>query len=320
MPMKRSLLFALPLVVATALSMESAAHAQGDPGRADALYREAVELFKGGNVKGACAKLDESFGLDPKTQTLFSLAKCRQREGRVATAWLQFTELVKRGEREGDAAKLAEYKTKVAELDRLVPRATLRLESHPEVTEVRLDGKPVPRSQWAAPVPIDPGEHVFQFSGTGKADAEKRINVREGEAISVEFDPLRDAAAGGGPPGEGGAGGSVSTKDGSSPTLGYILGGVGIAAIGVGTITGIVAINDKSTADDRFERRDPAFKDSDDAASTMALVSTISWVVGIIGVGAGAYLILTHDSKKSASTNRIQLGASTDRIVIGGRF
>jgi hypothetical protein len=103
--------------------------------------------------------------------------------------------------------------------------------------------------------------------------------------------------------------------------LGYILGGVGIAAIGVGTITGIVAINHKSTADDRFERRDPAFQDSDDSASTMALVSTISWVVGLVGVGAGTYLILTPDSKKSASApSRLQLGASNNRVVLGGTF
>jgi hypothetical protein len=298
------------------------AHAQGDPGRADALYREAVDLFKQGNVKGACAKLDESFNLDPKTQTLFSLAKCRQREGRVATAWVQFNELVKRGEREGDATKLAEYKAKAAEVDRLVPRATLRLETHPEVTEVRLDGKPLPRSEWSAPIPIDPGEHVFHFAGTGKLETEKRINLRESETITVDIDPLRDAGAGTTDPQAGGAaGGAASTKDGSSPTLGYILGGVGIAAIGVGAITGIVAINEKSTADERFDRRDPTFKDSDDSASSMALVSTISFVVGLIGVGAGTYLILTHDSKKTASTtSRFQLGAGTDRIVLGGRF
>lgn len=317
--MKRSLLAVVSLV--GALSMEGLAHAQGDPGRADTLYREAVELFKAGDVKGACSKLDESFTLVPKTQTLFSLAKCRQREGRVATAWLQFSELVKRGERDGDAAKLAEYKAKAAELDRLVPRATLKLESHPEVTDVRLDGKSIPRSEWAAPVPLDPGEHTFHFAGTGKLEAERRVSLRESETITIEIDPLR--ASGGGAPGEGGqAGGSASTKDGSSPTLGYILGGVGIAAIGVGTITGIVAINHKSTADDRFDRRDPSFKDSDDAASTMALVSTISWVIGLAGVGAGTYLILTHDSKKSASLSppRFQLGASTDRIVLGGRF
>ena len=319
--MKRSTFFAIPLVVATTLSLsvESYAQAQGDPGRADTLYREAVELFKAGNVKGACAKLDESFNLEAKTQTLFSLAKCRQREGRVATAWLQFGELVKRGEREGDAAKLAEYKAKYAELDRLVPRATLKLEAHPEVTDVKLDGKSIPRSEWTAPVPVDPGEHVFIFSGTGKLDAERRINLRESETITIDIETLRDAGGPATPPA--GGGGEISTKSsGSSPTLGYILGGVGIAAIGVGAITGIVAINDKSTADDRFERRDPSFKDSDDSASTMALVSTISFVVGILGVGAGTYLILTHDSKKSASTNRIQLGATTDRLILGGRF
>lgn len=319
--MKRSTFF-IPLVAATALSLsiESFALAQGDPGRADTLYKEAVELFKAGNVKGACSKLDESFTLDPKTQTLFSLAKCRQREGRVATAWLQFGELVKRGEREGDATKLAEYKAKYAELDRLVPRATLKLEAHPEVTDVKLDGKSIPRAEWSTPVPVDPGEHVFIFSGTGKLDGERRINLRESETITVDIETLRDAGGSTTTPPPGG-GGEVSTKSGgSSPTLGYILGGVGIAAIGVGTITGIVAINDKSTADDRFDRRDPSFKDSDDSASTMALVSTISFVVGIIGVGAGTYLILTNDSKKSASTSRIQLGATTDRVVLGGRF
>lgn len=324
MPMKRSnsLLIALPFVVATMLSAEGLARAQGNSqGRADTLYKEAVELFKAGNVKGACAKLDESFNLDPKTQTLFSLAKCRQREGRVATAWMQFNELVKRGEREGDAAKLAEYKAKLAEVDRLVPRATLRLESHPEVTEVRLDGRPLPRSEWSAPVPVDPGEHVFHFAGTGKLDAERRVTLRESETITIDIDPLRDAAGGAAQPSGDGASvsGDASTK-GSSPTLGYILGGVGIAAIGVGTVTGIVAINHKSTADDRFDARDPSFKDSDDAASSMALVSTISFVVGLIGVGAGTYLVLTHDSKKTASTSRFQVGASTDRIVIGGRF
>lgn len=316
--MKRSTIFAIPFVVATALSLEGFAHAQSDPGRADALYREAVELFKAGNVRGACSKLDESFGLDPKTQTLFSLAKCRQREGRVATAWLQFGELVKRGEREGDAAKLAEYKAKYAELDRLVPRATLKLEAHPEVTDVKLDGKSIPRAEWSAPVPVDPGEHVFMFSGAGKLDVERRVNLRESETITLDIETLRDA--GSATPPDGGGGEVAPKSGGSSPTLGYILGGVGIAAIGVGTITGIVAINDKSTADDRFDRRDPSFKDSDDSASTMALVSTISFVVGIIGAGAGTYLILTHDSKKSASTNRIQVGASHDRIVIGGRF
>jgi hypothetical protein len=319
--MKRSaLLVALPFVVATALSIESLAHAQGDPGRADTLYKEAVELFKSGNVKGACAKLDESFNLDPKTQTLFSLAKCRQREGRVATAWLQFNELIKRGEREGDAAKLAEYKAKAAEVDRLVPRATLKLENRPEVTEVRLDGKPIPRAEWSAPVPMDPGDHVFHFAGTGKLETEKHVTVRESETLTIEIDPLQDAGGAGGAGGAG-AGGAVSTKDGSSPTLGYILGGVGIAGLAVGTITGIVAINNKSTADDLFDRRDPGFKDKDDAASSMALVSTISFVVGIIGVGAGTYLVLTHDSKKSAQApSRFTFGASTDRIVIGGRF
>jgi len=308
--MKRSTLFASVLALALASSFELSASAQSVPAvatagsQAETLYKEAVALFRNNDVHGACTKLDESFKLEPATQTLFALAKCRHREGRVATAATQFLELENRAVRSGDAAKVEEMRAKLEEVRALVPHAKLELDAHPEVAEVKVDGQPLPRSDWAAPLPLDPGEHVFVFSGQGKRDAEKKVTLAEKQTLSIQFDPLADStsvAPVDAPAPSVGAETPSHRGDGSNRTLVYVLGGVGVAGIVVGSITGILAINHKSDADDLFAKRDPSFKDSDDAASTTALVSTIAFGVGIVGLGAAAYFFFTGGSKASAA-------------------
>jgi hypothetical protein len=316
MPMKRSIV----ALAVTLCSIPATAFAQSDPARADQLYKEAVELFKQGNVPYACTKLDESFNADPKTQTLFSLAKCRQREGKIATAMNQFVELVKRGEREGDATKLAEYKAKVAELDPLVPRAVLKLEALPDVTEVRLDNKPLPRNEWTTPIMLDPGEHTFQVSATGRKPGEKTVSVKERETVTVQIDLPSDGSKDTGPVTQPEPTPSTGEEK-KTPVLGYILGGAGIVFIGVGTGTGIMAIRHNDKAEDRFAAHEGSYKDSQDRASNYALASTITFGVGIACLAAGAYFIFfDKPSKSTASTNRIRIDAGLDRILVGGQF
>lgn len=294
----------------SALARTAAAQSEADS-PAQTLYKEAVDLFKAGNVHAACSKLDESFRLEPATQTLFALAKCRQREGRLATAYAQLQDVEKRAQREGDEAKANDARARMKDIEPKLSQAILKLEARPEVDEVKIDGRVVPRTEWAAPIPLDPGAHQFLFSGAGKLDLEKKVDLKEGEIVTFAIDPLQDASA---PP-------QTTTRqltpsryddEGSHKTLGYILGGAGVASIVVGSVAGIVAINHKSTADDRFARRDPTFKDADDAASTTALVSTIAIGAGVALVGAGVYFIFfSGDAKKSTTAASLSRGAIT---------
>jgi hypothetical protein len=291
-----------------------------DESPARTLYGEAVAAFKAGDVRTACAKLDESYKLEAVTQTLFALAKCRQREGRLATAYAQFQELEKRSQRENDTARASEARARLKEIEPKLSQTVMKLASHPEVSEVKIDGRSIPRTEWAAPILLDAGAHTFVFSGPGKVDLVKSIYVQEGDILTFEINPLMDVDAflPPAPPqsspapsaSSSEASASASTDGGSNKTLGYILGGAGIASIAFGSVMGVVAIGHKSDADDLFARRDPSFKDADDAASTTALVSTITIGVGVALVGAGAYfLFFSGDSKKATGAVHLRNGA-----------
>src|SRR5262245_2596708 len=57
---------------------------------ADSLFNEAKKLLARGKPPEACAKLAESYKLDPAGGTLLNLGMCHEIEGKTATAWTEF--------------------------------------------------------------------------------------------------------------------------------------------------------------------------------------------------------------------------------------
>lgn len=303
--MNRSFLaWSCSLVVLATVSTASAQ--TSNPVLAEALFREGSALLKDGKVAEACAKLDESWKLDPAVGTLYNLAQCREKEGHLATAWTQYSELAGRAKQAGQADKEARMQAKLAELGPRLPKVRLKLEGRTDVTELKIDTQALGRAAWGSALPLDPGEHTFLFSGPNKEPLERKIVVAEGQELVLEIEPLRDAAPEARPAPAPALAASEAPHEDAPPrsnnTLGYALGGIGIAGLAVGSVFGILAIGRKSDADDLFKKRDPGFKDADDAASTNALVSTIGFGAAIVGLGAGAYfLFMGGTSKKSAN-------------------
>ncbi|MDB4993424.1 MAG: hypothetical protein JWM74_856, partial [Myxococcaceae bacterium] len=123
---------------------------------------------------------------------------------------------------------------------------------------------------------------------------------------------------------------------GGTRTLGFIVGGAGIAVLGVGTVFGIMALGQKSDADAACGGSgtvcpDPA-KTSDataklDDARTSALISTIGIGVGVVAVGVGAYLIFTGGAKPASITAQAKglqlvpaVGARSQGLLLSGAF
>jgi hypothetical protein len=283
--------------------------------RADALFREGQDLLTAGQVPTACARLEESQRLDPKLGRLLNLAYCHEKLGRVATAWSEYNQAAalalqtKQAERESFARKQA------SQLAQRLSFVQLDLTAAADVSQVSVDGAALTRDRWAVPFPLDPGDHVLTFGAAGHKTRTQTVAVSSAGTTRVAVAPLEvgesapapaPTPAPAPPPSPADehheplpnqppdVDSPASPQPRGSRTPGWIVGGVGVAALGVGAGFGIQAITLKSSADSQC----PQHKCTSSGLSTIgdaknaATVSTIGLAVGAVAVGVGTWLVL----------------------------
>jgi hypothetical protein len=310
--MRGGLLLALVLVPASA----SAQPTDEARARADALFREGQDLLTAGQIPTACARLEESQRLDPKLGRLLNVAFCHEKLGRVATAWSEYNQAAalalqtKQAERESFARKQA------SQLAQKLSFIRLDLAAAPEVSQVTIDGASLTRDQWAVPFPVDPGDHALTFAGSGRKVRTQTVAVSAAGTMRVTVAPLEPETSAPShaetpppppvheepPPAQ------PQVEQPAPPpqphgsrTPGWIVGGVGLAALGAGAAFGVRAITLKSDADSQC----PNHQCTQSGLATIgdaknaATVSTIGLAVGAVGVGVGTWLVLRVPSSPS---------------------
>jgi hypothetical protein len=119
--------------------------------------------------------------------------------------------------------------------------------------------------------------------------------------------------------------GSTTLFERPIPLLAYAAGGVGALGVGVGVITGLMANGKHSEAESECLNRQcfsgtrgPA---AVDAFRTLRMVSTVSYGVGALGLGAAAVLWFTAKDGSEASTlSSIEPWGTVDTAGIRGTF
>ena len=138
----------------------------------------------------------------------------------------------------------------------------------------RLDGRAMP---------MDPGLHSCRFEMSA-AVREEQIVLREGEQRKpwrISFAPPADAKPEAVP----------AAPAGPIPPAAWVLGGVGLAAIGVGTVFEIHGFSQKSDLD---RCRPACARSSVDATRASFIVGDVAIGVGLVSVAAGALLALSR--------------------------
>lgn len=181
-----------------------------------------------------------------------------------------------------------------------------------DVTDVRVtvDGKVVTEKLDGKAIPMDPGDHTFKFEYGDAPPIEQSVLVREGEklrAINVNF------GGGGSDPGPG----TPKPEPGavhSTPAMAYVLGGLGIVALGSFTYFGLTG---KSKADDLQSCKPYCDKSEVDATRTKLIVADVSLGVGLVSLGIATYLFLSKPDAAPTTSTGLQLNIGP---TAGGAF
>jgi len=184
------------LVLGAALFVSTRAFAQsgGDVAAAQALFDEGKKLMSAGRYEEACPKLVESQRLDPGGGTLLAIALCHEGQGKVATAWGDFSLALSEARRDRRTDRENAALEHIRALEKRMPRARIVNAGKTEHLEVRRDGVVVGEAQWGTALPVDPGAHRFEAKAPGKKAWEQTVNVPEGQTVDVAVPALADEA------------------------------------------------------------------------------------------------------------------------------
>jgi hypothetical protein len=204
--------------------------------------------------------------------------------------------------------------------------------------KVSMDGQPLAEKLAGTSLSIDPGEHSFTFEAAGQEKVQKQFVINEGEKgrrERITFGATETATKTPAAPPQTTAPEMTATQtttpqpasdlppSGGRPGLGpqkiaaIVAAGVGVVGVGIGTVFGLQAMSKRSDASSVCPDQcaDQNGIDRWKSAKTAGNVSTVAFIVGGVGLAAGAALWFT--AKPSAST---QVGIGPGSIELKGSW
>ncbi|HET7540362.1 MAG TPA: hypothetical protein VFK05_10845 [Polyangiaceae bacterium] len=217
----------------------------------------------------------------------------------------------------------------LSELNALLPSIVFEAKdgAGKDLSEVKVtsDGQPLVDRLDGSALELDPGPHSFTFetsSGTTRLD----LVIREGErgrrervTIGAAPTPVPAVPAAAASPKSEPPAPEQSRGIGPQRTAALVSGGVGVAGVIVGSVFGVLAINRKNDAEKSCPDvcPDQPSVDKWNSAQQAGNVSTVAFIVGGVGLAAGAVLWFTAKPETSAS---VGLGVGPGALQLRGRF
>jgi hypothetical protein len=306
---------ALPQALASAQTSSKVA--------AEALFEDGRKLVREGKIAEACPKFADSQRLDPSSATLLNLASCWEKLGRTASAWATYKEAASAAAASGrmDYRTAAERHASV--LEPKLARLTVDVSQPVDGLEVRRDGVVVDRAEWGVGIPVDTGSHTLSAAAPGRVSWTSEVQVaQDGAQATLTVPPLEPQPQGGAssssasPPavapatplarsGNPAMGLPAASSHGSSSTtqrtIGWIVGGVGVAGLAVGAAYAIAAHTKYENSLSQCQPSDknlcsPQGVAQRDDARWAGDAATVALSIGAAAVVAGGVLWLTAPS------------------------
>jgi hypothetical protein len=308
----------LPLLAALAvLGTPAATLAQADPKvAARAHFENGVAAFTDRRFAEAAEQFEAAYRISPAFVVLYNIGQVNVALGRSVEAVEAFQKYLDQGARNVSPQRRREVEAELRKQEARI--GVLVVSAKPEGAEVRMDGKPLGKTPSPRAVRVSAGRHTVEASLAGYAPASREVTARGRESIDVALEldrvvlavaPLQapvvqlEQRASSAPP--------VEAASGAwRRTAGYVVGGVGVAALATGSVVALLSVDRASEARRRAgEARtgvawDTARTDLYAARDRNRLGWTIAGTGGALMIG-GLILALTAESRPERTALRL---------------
>src|SRR5215470_17557485 len=123
--------------------------ARAQSAEAEALFRDGRSLIKAGKLAAGCDKLAASERLESSVGTLLNLGDCREKQGKLASAWAAFRQAEAMARRTGgDDRRQAEAGRRAGLLEPRLANLTIQVGHRVDGLIVRRDDEQVDDGGW----------------------------------------------------------------------------------------------------------------------------------------------------------------------------
>lgn len=283
---------------------------------AEALFREGRRLMAKNQIDQACSKFAESQRVEASTGTLLNLAACHAKQGKTATAWGEFAQALAAAKKESDALRVDFAEAQIAALEPKLSKLIVSAVAPASGMSISIDGSAVVLD---SPLPFDPGSHAVEATAPGRRPFTIQVEL----AATAETKTVRIPELAREPPAAPsaaktpaqvplsprGTGGASTDELGDQPQkwrkpLAYSLGGLGLAALGVGSYLALAARNELTDAENDNALCPgkvcaPRGREQVDAAGMKANIATGAFVGGIAAGAVATYLLLSQPAART---------------------
>jgi hypothetical protein len=177
--------------VATLLGASLPARAGGDEvATAQVLFDDGKRLMAQERWSEACPKLQESQRLAPAIGTEFNLADCLEHQGRLASAWAAFLDVVDQTHKRGETPRESAARTRASALAPRLGKLTIQVPIRAPGLEVLRDGEALPPEVWGVGVPVDAGDHRVEARAPGRVAWSSTVRTADGATVATTVPDL----------------------------------------------------------------------------------------------------------------------------------